>query len=86
MTQSCGSCMQDPENLFTLRGLEDTCRDQGLLDETLIFWERYNRDRPGDIFLLTRIADGDKTIDNLESAEEYYQRALRIDSRDSYTS
>ncbi|MDD2850498.1 MAG: tetratricopeptide repeat protein [Desulfuromonadaceae bacterium] len=76
---------RDPHNLFSLRGLGDTLRGQYRFKEAIHYWELYlNEHHQTDIFVLTRIADGYKTLDDYEHSLTYYQRALGLRPNDRY--
>lgn len=75
----------DPDNLFALRGLGDALRGQRLYREAIEFWEKYLVLRKyRDVFVLTRIADSYKALNNPENALAYYKKALSVDANDRY--
>ncbi|MBT1071602.1 tetratricopeptide repeat protein [Pelotalea chapellei] len=75
----------DPKNVFALRGLGDALRGQRLYLEAISCWKKYLQLRNHrDIFVLTRIADSYKTVNDDESSLIYYKKALALDGCDRY--
>lgn len=75
----------DAHNPFALRGLGDALRGLQKYGEAIEFWKKYLQLKGfKDVFVLTRVADGYKTLSNHEESETYYKKALAIDANDRY--
>lgn len=75
----------DTHNPFALRGLGDALRGQQQYGDAIKFWKKYLQLKDfKDVFVLTRVADGYKTLNNFEESETYYRKALTIDLNDRY--
>ena len=75
----------DPHNLFSLRGLGDSLRGMLCYQEAIDCWVIYLRQNHfKDIFVLTRIADSYKTLNDYENALTYYQKVLALKPSDRF--
>jgi len=75
----------DPRNLFSLRGLGDSLRGMLRYQEAIDCWVLYLRQNHfKDIFVLTRIADSYKTINDYVNALAYYQKVIALKPDDRF--
>ncbi len=75
----------DPHNLFSLRGLGDSLRGMLRYQEAIDCWVIYLRQNHfKDIFVLTRIADSYKTLNDYENALTYYKKVLALKPNDRF--
>jgi tetratricopeptide (TPR) repeat protein len=63
----------DRNNLFALRGLGDVCKKLNRHHDAITHWQRYIALRPQDKFVMSRIADSYKTLQQFEKSESVYQ-------------
>lgn len=76
----------DPVNLFALRGLGDTLRGLKCYREAIENWKKY-LDLKGskDFFVLTRVADCYKALEDFENSQTFYHKALALNFKDNYS-
>lgn len=75
----------DQHNLFSLRGLGDSLRGLQRYQEAIDCWIIYLRQNHlKDIFVLTRVADSYKTLNDYENALTYYQNVLALKPNDRF--
>ena len=75
----------DPHNPFSLRGLGDSLRGMLRYQEAIDCWVIYLRQNHfKDIFVLTRVADSYKTLNDYANALAYYQKVLGLKPDDRF--
>jgi tetratricopeptide (TPR) repeat protein len=55
-----------------------------MFDRAVVCWQKYLAIRPGDIFVLTRMADGYKMMGRFQEAEDSSKQVLAINGRDHH--
>lgn len=75
----------DPDATDALRGFGDAMRGQRCYIEAIESWKKYLelKDR-GDVFVLTRIADCYKTLNDYDNSHAYYQYALASNAHNRF--
>ena len=76
---------RDPEHILALRGLGDALRGLHQFEQAIETWKKiFALKSEEDVFLLTRIADCYKALEQCEDAKLYYMKTLSIKKHNRY--
>lgn len=75
----------EPEHLLALRGLGDALRGLHQFEQAINIWKKiFELKGEEDVFLLTRIADCYKALDQSEDSQLYYLKTLSLKKHNRY--
>jgi len=70
---------REPDNFYALFGLADCFRGLDQQDQSLVNWSEILKQDPHNKVILTRAGDAYRKLGNLDTAEDFYRRALNVE-------